>query len=171
MSGEIERTVRQGVSVARWLLAPMYLGIGLMLIVLLVQFVREFFRGLPTAFASQAPQVAHDILSLAVILIAGLLIHAVLRTGLQVYAEAAPGDRSEVDFAALGARLFGGAIVLVLVLLVRGLIGGQAAGSGIDMARMAPVFAVLGALVGGRLVLAVANWFDRLARHREDGGP
>ena len=135
MSGEFEKSVQHGISATRWLLAPMYLGLGLMLVILLIQFVRDFLRGLPGWFQMTAPELIPAILGLAIVLLAAHGVLMILHTGYQVFI---PGLRPETepaegqgspDFTTLRNRLLALAISLSLLMLLRDMLSGNAHGS------------------------------------------
>lgn len=169
MSGEIEKTVQHGVSASRWLLAPMYLGLALMLIVLLIQFVRDFVRSLPELFQTEALEAIPAVLSLAVVLLAAHALLLIIQTGYQLFApglnpETEPQDRAgRLDFTGLRNRLLGAAIALALVMVIRDLVSLGADGAGQGLQDIWPLAVLLGLLLAAALVLAVADWFTALA--------
>ncbi len=174
MSGEFEKTVRHGIAASRWLIAPMYLGLALMLIVLLVQFVRDFFNTLPKVFQMGAIDALGPILSLGLVLIAAHSILLLLQTGYQIFGsgfsmDAEPDDgKGRLDLTSLRNRMLGISIVYALVLLLRQLItqtGNAVTG---NIQDVFPVASVLGLLLVSALVLAVADWFMSLARRGQN---
>lgn len=163
MSGEFEKSAQHGISATRWLLAPMYLGLGLMLVILLIQFVRDFLRGLPGWFQMTAPELIPAILGLAIVLLAAHGVLMILHTGYQVFV---PGLRPETepaegqgspDFTTLRNRLLALAISLSLLMLLRDMLSGSASWS-------TPGATLLAILTATALVLAVADWFRALSR-------
>lgn len=175
MSGEFEKSVRTGISLSRWLLAPMYLGLGLMLIVLLIQFVRDFFSTLPQVFQLTALEALSPILSLAIVLLTAHALLAVLQTGYQLFV---PGLRPEtqpapglgaVDATKLRNTLLGVTLALAVLAALRAVLTLPAEpveGQTDPLWRLA---ALLGLLVATALVLAIADWFTALARARTSG--
>lgn len=174
MSGEFDKAMRQGLSGARSILAPLYLGVGLMLVVVLIQFVRDFFRALPVAFSSDAFAVVQIALSLATILVVAGVVLTVLQTGQALFsgpgdaAGSPPGGPVQFDFARLRKRLMEAAIMLVLLLSIDQLIAMRATGSVATAGAPWPLFQALGVLVVARLVMAVTDWFARLAGGRAE---
>ncbi|MEP2532093.1 YqhA family protein [Shimia sp.] len=172
MSGEFEKTVHHGIAATRWLLAPMYLGLALMLIVLLVQFVRDFFNGLPELFQMNAVDTLIPILSLGLVLVAAQAVLLLLHTGYQIFLpglapDAEPEDgRGRVDFVALRNRLLGVSMVFALLLILQKLIAQVNQGEAPKLQALWPVASVLSMLLFAALVLAVADWFTALA-HRK----
>ena len=165
MSGEFEKSVQHGISATRWLLAPMYLGLGLMLIILLIQFVRDFLRGLPDWFQMSAPELIPAMLGLAIVLVAAHGVLMILHSGYHVFV---PGLRPETtptegqgspDFTTLRNRLLALAITLSLLMLLRDMLAGSAVWSG-------PAATLLAILVATALVLSVADWFRALSRRQ-----
>ena len=174
MSGEFEKTVHHGIAASRWLLAPMYLGLALMLVVLLVQFVRDFFRVLPDVFQMGALNALGPILSLGLVLVASHAVLLLLQTGYQIFrpgvpAESEPEDgNGRLDFVSLRNRLLGVSIVYALVLLLQRLIAQTAGEPAGDLEAITPLAAVLGVLLIAALVLAVADWFVSLGQRRQN---
>lgn len=174
MSGEIEKTVHHGLAASRWLLAPMYLGLALMLVVLLVQFVRDFFKVLPGVFQMGALDALGPILSLGLVLVAAHAVLLLLLTGYQIFRPGIAADREpedgngRLDFVSLRNRLLGVSIVYALVLLLQQLIAQTAGESAGDLEPLAPLAAVFAVLLIAALVLAVADWFVSLAQRRQD---
>ncbi len=160
MSRELDNVIRQGVSAARWLLAPMYLGLGLMLIVLLVQFVRDFFRNLPLVFEMEAMAATGVLLAMCLtVLLAGVVL-MVLETALDVLritGETEAGPR--IDFRRLGSRLLGAGVAVSLVSLLQLALGRSVAEPAQSMADLRFSLAILIVLVLSILVIAVADWF------------
>lgn len=174
MSGEFEKTVHHGIAASRWLIAPMYLGLALMLIVLLVQFVRDFFKTLPEVFQMGALDALGPILSLGLVLIAAHSILLLLQTGYQIFGrglsvDTEPDDgNGRLDLTALRNQMLGVSIVYTLVLVLRQLIaltGGETTGR---IQEVFPVATVLGLLLVAALVLSVADWFMSLAQRSQN---
>ncbi|WP_370400559.1 YqhA family protein [Sulfitobacter sp. JB4-11] len=170
MSGEVEKTVHLGIHASRWLLAPMYLGLALMLIVLLIQFIRDFFRALPELFQLGAMEALPAILSLAIVLLAAHAVLLILQTGYQVYvpgltADAEPNDgHGRLDYAKLRNNLLGVSTALALLMIFRELIGRASATSAQTPQDLWPLASLFGLLLTAALVLAVADWFIALSR-------
>lgn len=171
MSGEVEKTVQQGVFLSRWLLAPMYLGLALTLIVLLIQFVRDFFAMLPQLFQMTALEAVPLILTQAIVLLGAHAVLVILQTSRALYApQMASGDpaedgRGRLNYTRLRNRFLGMAIVLTLLLIFRQMFAISGGVGGLQ--PFLPLAALLGVLVGAALVLAVADWFLSLARRSE----
>ncbi|MDP5218899.1 YqhA family protein [Ruegeria sp. 2205SS24-7] len=170
MSGEFEKAVQHGVSASRWLLAPMYLGLALLLIVLLIQFVRDFFDHLPVLFQTDALNALPIILSLGIVLLAANIVLSILHTSYELFIpglraeEGAENRRSEVDFTRLRNRFLAIAVALSLLLLLKEMLiyAGQADDQ--DTRQVLHLAAMTGLLVLFALVLAIADWFLTLAR-------
>jgi len=174
MGNEFEKTVRLGVSASRWLVAPMYLGLALMLIVLLIQFVRDFFRSLPDLFQMSALDTLPTILSLGVILLAANIVLTILQTGRELFA---PGLRSndhpakgreQLDFTKLRNRFLGISIALSLLLLLREMLANAGSQPTEGSENYLTLAALIGVLVLSALILAVADWFLWLRQSKSD---
>lgn len=169
MSGEFEKAVQYGVSASRWLLAPMYLGLALLLIVLLIQFVRDFFDHLPVLFQTSALNTLPVILSLGVVLLAANIVLSILHTSYELFTpglkaeESAETGRGAVDFTKLRNRFLSIAIALSLLLLLREMLVYAGAQGEQDTLQILHIAAMTGFLMLSALVLAVADWFLKLA--------
>lgn len=174
MSNEFEKTVRVGVSGSRWLLAPMYLGLALMLIVLLIQFVRDFFRNLPELFQMSALDTLPTILTLGVILLASNIVLTILQTGRELFAAGVRSDddltngRGQLDFAKLRNRFLGISIALALLLLLREMLANAGSQPAEGPESYLALAALIGVLVLSALILAVADWFAWLRQSKSD---
>lgn len=170
MSGEIEKVFRQGVHAIRWLLAPMYLGLALLLIVVLVQFVRDFFRALPELFQITAVETLPSLLSLALVLLAANAVLTILQTGYQLFAPGLNSDtepeasRGRIDFSKLARNFLAMSVAVSLLLVFRELLIIANQGAEPQTQHLWSLASILGVFVGTALVLAVAEWFSRLAR-------
>ena len=169
MNGEMEKTVQHGVFVFRWLLAPMYLGLALMLIVLLIQFVRDFSRILPELFQLSALNALPAVLSLAIVLLAGNAVLLVLQTGYQLFApnlqaEVEPNaGRGRLDFNRLRKNLLSISIALALLLILKTLLEMAAEATAHTLQTLWPLVSILGLFagccpdLGGRVLVHVTG--------------
>ena len=163
MDKDIGRTLRLGLSAARWLLAPMYLGLGLLLIVLLIQFVRDFFRSLPDLFRMDSAHAAAMILSFAGVVLIAHVILLVAQTGRELFATGE--GAGQIDFLQLRNQLLGSMTALTLLFLLRELAAARTPDErSID--ELAWLGAAIAGLVASTLVLALADWFTALAKAR-----
>lgn len=173
MRGEFGKNIQAGVSATRWLLAPMYLGLALLLFVLLILFIRDFFNSLPLLFQMQSLPAASLILSMASVVIIANVVLMILQTGFELFGPETRDDtvasegRGRVDFARLGTRFIGAAFLVSLMFLLRGLVDAMVAGDTVRRADLFLVGGVLAGLAGLMLVRAVADWFVSLSRSRD----
>ena len=72
---DIERRLENIIFQSRWLLAPLYLGLVLSILVLLAKFVKEFFGLIPAVLSGDSGNVIVGVLSLVdIVMIANLLV-------------------------------------------------------------------------------------------------
>lgn len=75
----IEKTIERGIYAARWLLAPIYVGLSLALLLLGLKFFQEVLHVLPAVFAMSEADLVLIVLSLIdLTLVGGLLVMVML---------------------------------------------------------------------------------------------
>ena len=94
----IERTVERGIYAARWLLAPMYVGLSLALLVMGLKFFQEILHVLPTIFAMAEADLVLVVLSLIDLTLVGGLLVMVMLSGYENFV-------SRLDIAADSEKL------------------------------------------------------------------
>ena len=72
----IEHYIEQAIFAARWLLAPIYLGLAISLIVMLVKFMEELFHIATHAFSASESEIIVGVLSLVDLALTGSLLLA-----------------------------------------------------------------------------------------------
>lgn len=157
---------------ARWLMAPFYLGLVLMLGALLLIFARELFQGL-AAFVSMEPSDA-ILLALSLIdlsLIANLLLIVIL-AGYENFVgriesggEQRPSWMGTIDFSGMKMKLMGSIVAISSIALLRMFMllesGGNARDESLDW-----MLAIHGLLLASMLVLAIAERIFSPVRQR-----
>jgi uncharacterized protein (TIGR00645 family) len=124
--GSIEHFVEMGVFSARWLMAPFYIGLIGMLMVLLVVFAVEFAHGVVPAL--QEPEEAIMlVLSLIDLSLAGNLLLIVIFSGYENFVskidtrghEDRPEWMGTVDFSGMKLKLIGSIVAISAISLLR----------------------------------------------------
>lgn len=113
MQTKIENTFEKLLFASRWVLAPMYLGLTLALLMLAVTFMRELFHYLPQVMDLTPDKTILVVLSLIDLTLAGNLLMIVLFSGYESFVSKFEinigSDRPEwmgkVDFAGLKLKL------------------------------------------------------------------
>lgn len=165
MANEADRMMRQGMSATRWVLAPMYLGLALMLVVLMILFIRDFFQFLPQMFQMRGDEAVGVLINLAGIVLWSNLILVVVQTGYDLFGPGSglnhdPEDGSgRVNFVRLRWKILAAAIVLSIVYLLQALAEISTGAESPATSELQILAAVFFALVLSTFVLAVAEWF------------
>lgn len=105
---------------ARWLLAPLYLGLVLALGLLLVKFVKEFLHFVPLVFNADGGEVIIGLLSLIDVVMVGNLIIIIVFAGYENFVsrldlddhEDRPSWMGHVGFAELKMKLIGSIVAI-----------------------------------------------------------
>lgn len=98
----IERAVEQALYASRWLLAPLYLGLSLGLILLGVKFFQEIFHTLPTILQATETDLVLLILSLVDMSLVGGLLVMVMLSGYENFVSAIDIDDGKEKLSWLG---------------------------------------------------------------------
>lgn len=117
---KIEKALEVLMFNSRWLLAPFYLGLVLAIVILLIKFVKEFFRFAPTVFTAEGSDIIIGVLTLVdVVMIANLLI-IIIFAGYENFVskietgehEDRPSWMGHVDFSDLKMKLIGSIVAI-----------------------------------------------------------
>ncbi len=98
----IERTAESILYASRWLLAPIYLGLSLGLVVLGIKFFQEIFHVLPLIFSMKETEVVLLILSLIDIALVGGLLVMVMLSGYENFVSSIDIDEGKEKLSWLG---------------------------------------------------------------------
>lgn len=116
----LERGLEQTLFGSRWLLAPIYLGLVVSLVMLVIIFFRELFSKLPKAFEMSADDGILAILTLIDLSLAGNLLLIVLFSGYETFVSkmsiTTEDDRPDwmgtVDFSGLKLKLIASIVAI-----------------------------------------------------------
>jgi uncharacterized protein (TIGR00645 family) len=98
----IERTAESILYASRWLLAPIYLGLSLGLVVLGIKFFQEIFHVLPLIFSMKETEVVLLILSLIDIALVGGLLVMVMLSGYENFVSSIDIEEGKEKLSWLG---------------------------------------------------------------------
>jgi uncharacterized protein (TIGR00645 family) len=121
----VERVFERWLFRARWLLAPIYLGLVLALAGLVVVFVEEVVHAASGLLSMQPKFAIVNILSMIDLSLAANLVVIVVFSGYENFIsrvdpdEARPSWMAEVDFAGLKLKLMGSIVAISAVALLR----------------------------------------------------
>ena len=119
-TNKIEHTIEQGLFMSRWLMAPMYLGLALSLVLLLGTFAQELIH----LFSSLTTLSQHDVilgvLSLIDLSLAGNLLLIVIYSGYETFVSKMntggqadqPDWKGSVDFSTLKLKLIASIVAI-----------------------------------------------------------
>lgn len=142
----IENRFEHGLFAARWLMAPMYLGLAVALAMLLVMFVRELFYYAPQIMTLDSEQVILAVLTLIDLSLAGNLLLIVLFSGYENFvskfdlddARERPAWMGTVDFSGLKMKLVASIVAISAISLLKSFmeVGEYAPGTPIDEPKL-----------------------------------
>lgn len=127
MSKAVEKYIEKGLFASRWLIAPFYVGLCLVLAGLLYSFVLELFHFLLKIPYLSQTEVVLGVLSLIDLSLAGNLMLLVIFSGYNNFVSsvieedvALPSWRGTVDFATLKLKLISSIVAISSIHLLRG---------------------------------------------------
>jgi len=98
----IERTLENLLYASRWLLAPIYMGLSLALLLLGLKFFQEVFHFVPLVFATKEADLVLVVLSLVDLALVGGLLVMVMLSGYENFVSAIDINESSEKLAWLG---------------------------------------------------------------------
>jgi uncharacterized protein (TIGR00645 family) len=113
---------------ARWLLAPLYLGLGLTLVLILVRFFATFWKLLQSVLAGESHNFILDLLALLDLVLLGNLILIVIFAGYENFVskidaakenEDRPHWMGTIDFSGLKLKLIGSLVAISVIELLK----------------------------------------------------
>ena len=132
MSKTIEKYIEKGLFASRWLIAPFYIGLCLVLAGLLYSFILELFHFLLNIPYLSQTEVVLGVLSLIDLSLAGNLMLLVIFSGYDNFVSSAieedvelPNWRGTVDFATLKLKLISSIVAISSIHLLRSFMSEQ----------------------------------------------
>jgi len=164
----VETRFEQGLFAARWLMAPMYLGLMLALAMLVVVFAKELFHYLPRTFSIEADQGILAILSLIDLTLGANLMLIVVFSGYENFVSKLDTqetvDRPEwmgkVDFSGLKMKLIASIVAISGIHLLRVFmeLGKGGPGHAPDLVTVKWMIALHLTFVLSGVLLALMDW-------------
>lgn len=171
----VERNLEAGLFAARWLLAPIYPGLVLSLVMLVIVFLRELFHDLPLIFTMTPEEGILAILSLIDLSLASNLLLIVLFSGYENFVSklhvADASDRPDwmgtVDFAGLKLKLIASIVAISGIHLLKVFMAlGEGEGHAPDATTLEWMVVIHLAFVVSGVLLALMDWLSaRTAKH------
>lgn len=123
----VEKAFEQALFASRWLLAPFYAGLALILIVLLIKFAQEFWHISSTAFTASEPEVILGVLSLVDMTFTGSLLVIVIFSGYENFVSKIdhsqhrdwPEWMGTIDFTGLKLKLLSSIVAISAIQLLK----------------------------------------------------
>ena len=127
VKSSIESRFEHGLFAARWLMAPMYLGLAVALGMLLVMFARELFYYAPKIMTLESEEVILAVLTLIDLSLAGNLLLIVLFSGYENFVSKfdledgreRPAWMGTVDFSGLKMKLIASIVAISGIQLLK----------------------------------------------------
>jgi uncharacterized protein (TIGR00645 family) len=124
----IERLIERILFMSRWMLAPLYLGLVVSLVVLVITFFKKLYAFALKAFESSEAEVIVGVLSLIDLTLAGGLILIVVFSGYENFVSRIetnnhpdwPEWMGKVDFAGLKLKLLSSIVAISAIQVLKG---------------------------------------------------
>ena len=174
MSGKptLETLLERSLFASRWLMAPMYVGLVIALLALVVIFFQELFHVIPVLLSGNAD--AEDAILLALALIdlslAGNLVLIVIFSGYENFVskldigetEDRPSWMGTVDFSGLKMKLVASIVAISAIALLKAFLEASDKGATIDEAKMLWLVVIHLTFVVSGVLLALMDWLASL---------
>jgi uncharacterized protein (TIGR00645 family) len=172
----IENAFERGLFAARWMLAPVYLGLAAALLMILVVFLRELVHHASQVMTMEDEDVILAVLSLIDLSLAGNLVLIVLFSGYENFVSrfdiGADGDRPSwmgtVDFASLKLKLIASIVAISGIHLLKWFmeIGEYETGQFLDEPQLRWLVIIHVTFVVSGVLLALMDWLSARTRGR-----
>lgn len=166
----IERATEKALFASRWLMAPVYLGLVGVLVVLLIVFVRELVELAPSALSLTSDEVIVTMLTMVDLSLAANLLLIVIFSGYENFVSRIDtrddADRPEwmgtIDFSGLKLKLIASIVAISAIDLLKSYLnigGGNAGDEGaLSSTELGFKIAIHLTFVTSGLLLAVMDW-------------
>ena len=173
---KIETELERGLFAARWLMAPMYLGLALALGLLTVVFLRELVFDLAQIRTLTSEQAILAVLTLIDLTLVGNLLLIVIFSGYENFvskidlsnAKDRPSWMGMVDFSALKMKLIASIVAISGIHLLKKFmeVGEADVGASFDPTLLRWLVIMHLTFVAAGVLLAVMDWIaERIGRH------
>jgi uncharacterized protein (TIGR00645 family) len=171
---KIERVIETILFQSRWLLAPIYLGLVVCLLLLMVHFGHELFNFILKIPTAKETDVILGTLSLIDLAFTGNLVVIVIFSGYENFVskiEIDPGDRpdwmAKVDFGGLKQKLATSIVAISAIQVLKAFMNLEQAET-VDNTKLAWLVGIHVLFLGSLLAVALA---DRLSEHAPEEKP
>ncbi|MDP1632423.1 MAG: TIGR00645 family protein [Caulobacter sp.] len=168
----LETVLERGLFASRWLMAPMYVGLVLALIALIMIFGQELVHAVPVMLSGHAK--AEDAILLALSLIdlslAGNLVLIVIFSGYENFVSKLdigehadrPSWMGKVDFSGLKMKLVASIVAISAIALLKAFLETAGAGAPVDGTKLLWLVVVHLTFVVSGVLLALMDWLASL---------
>jgi uncharacterized protein (TIGR00645 family) len=161
---------------SRWLLAPLYLGMVLVLVVILVVFFRELLTDLGHLSSLDAQAAILLALSLIDLSLTANLLLIVIFAGYENFVsrlhigdhEDRPSWMGAVDFSGLKIKLIASIVAISAIALLRDFLPLGDPNVRVDGARLGWMVTIHMTFVASGILMAVMDWITSRAEHRAE---
>jgi uncharacterized protein (TIGR00645 family) len=169
MKHTAERVFEQGLFASRWLMAPMYAGLVVTLLMLLVIFLRDLAYYAPQALTMTAEQGILVVLTFIDLTLAANLLLIVIFSGYESFVskldvdtgDDRPGWMGKVDFGGLKMKLVASIVAISGIhLLKRFMEIGEPGGRPMDEGHLYWLVVIHLSFVASGVLLAVMDWLQ-----------
>ncbi len=162
----LERYLELGLFRARWLIAPFYVGLVLVLVMLLGSFCYEIYRGLFVHFSLEPESVILLVLSLIDLSLAGNLVIIVVFSGYENFVskidthgdEDRPSWMGTLDFSGLKMKLIGSIVAISVISLLRAFMELATTGSELDERKLGWMIGLHVTFLFSGVMFATMDW-------------
>jgi uncharacterized protein (TIGR00645 family) len=168
----LERLLERGLFASRWLMAPMYVGLVLALVALIMIFAQELLHAVPTMLSGHAKPEDAILLALSLIdlSLAGNLVLIVIFSGYENFVskldigETAdrPSWMGTVDFSGLKMKLVASIVAISAIALLKAFLETTEPGVPVDETRLLWLVVVHLSFVVSGVLLALMDWLASL---------
>ena len=172
----VELGLERALFASRWLMAPIYFGLMISLVMLVIVFVRELAHYVPTMFTMNTEEAILAVLTLIDLSLAGNLLLIVLFSGYENFvsridvgeARERPDWMGTVDFSGLKMKLIASIVAISAIHLLKWFmeIGEYQAGDALDIPQLRWLVIIHLTFVVSGVLLALMDWLAaRTDRH------
>jgi len=173
---KVETGIERALFASRWLMAPIYLGLMLSLLMLVAVFLHELAYYLPKMLAMESEEAILAVLTLIDLSLAGNLVLIVLFSGYETFvsridvgeAHERPDWMGTVDFSGLKLKLVASIVAISAIHLLKWFmeIGEYQAGQPLDVVQLRWLVIIHLTFVVSGVLLALMDWLAaRTVRH------
>jgi len=160
---------------SRWILAPVYLGLVLSLLMLLAAFVREIVEAVPHLFSMKTEEIILTVLSLIDISLALNLVLLVVFSGYENFvskidtggSEDRPHWMGTLDFSGLKMKLIGSIVAISAIALLRAFLTLSSGDAPLDEPRIRWLIILHVTFIVSGVLFATMDWIESLSEEKE----